>query len=1061
MTSPSRDVGARPVGPFDSPAQAGGFSPSESAGLFIGVGQFEDARLAPIPFACDDAADLAHLFSLGLGLIPPERVAIALFGEPSKPESLKRLEELRANGAAVEGASLSGAYRLLERLGGLSSPGGLFALAVATHGFSEGGRDYLVFADSVRKRVAQTGMPADALFEEVADARASRRLVFLDACRERLLAETRSAAPEPASAMSPSLARAIAQARGQAILCGASAGGYAYDDHERRNGVFTAAILDGLTGKAEPDARGFVTVGSLAFYANAVVGEWVARHRPKGANRHRGIESRLEGEAAAIPLAVHAGHRESQTRETGRRERALRLLEEARREDRELLGAEILGWVERRLAQGSVQEIEELLEQLEELEDNRSVRRRAFAAWWRLQMSESPLGFFANPMAPEPSLQAPPAEPLPKSLPKRSRSEPAPLAQSAPWAAASSPLAPAAPAATLEQPQPAPASKQRSLAIPLTLLGLGLAAAAAWLALSARGASALDASAPSSSLAAVIPAPLKTPVPDPPPNDNFSAAIPLQGVQGTIEFSNAGATREAHEPDHAGAPGGHSLWWRCTAPSSGELSLAASSKTLHPLLAVYEYAPPKPIRVLVASASSADQRLAVVKLDTLADVTYYIAIDSPIDLLGIVSLSWKFVITQSKEQSGLQTRTKAQTLVVSSSGAGQYLSIQDAITNSIDGDTINIMPGNYKERLIFKNGIKMIGIDKELCQIVWEENDHILVIENCQAGLIQNLSFNNSNKATGVKMIKSNVNINNCRFINSADNGLSLISESSGVLELNSFEYNKTNGIYIDKSNPQLIANICKNNGTNGMSFGINSKGEVKENICENNSLNGINMFGLGTTPNLRGNFCRLNSEGIWFGAGSGGLAENNTCDNNRKSGIVLHGNGTNPIIRNNFCSENKDFGIWIGVGADGTIDGNTCNNNENSGIQVFGLGSDPTVKNNNCYSNSNGIWVAAGARGNIDDNTCENNRFSGIGLHGAGTAPRLISNICKSNESYGILFCAGALGRAEGNICEQNKLSGITIQHKETNPNIGENISRLNKKWNVFYTDGAIGNSE
>ncbi len=66
-----------------------GFDAGESSALFVGVSQFsKDETLTPVPYAVDDAVDLAHLFVLELGLVSPGqgRVALALSGEPAKAE---------------------------------------------------------------------------------------------------------------------------------------------------------------------------------------------------------------------------------------------------------------------------------------------------------------------------------------------------------------------------------------------------------------------------------------------------------------------------------------------------------------------------------------------------------------------------------------------------------------------------------------------------------------------------------------------------------------------------------------------------------------------------------------------------------------------------------------------------------------------------------------------------------------------------------------------------------------------------------------------------------------
>jgi hypothetical protein len=54
-----------------------------------------------------------------------------------------------------------------------------------------------------------------------------------------------------------------------------------------------------------------------------------------------------------------------------------------------------------------------------------------------------------------------------------------------------------------------------------------------------------------------------------------------------IEEGNVGATKQPGEPDHDGDPGGHSVWFVWTAPTTGEVLVTACAATFPPLLAAY------------------------------------------------------------------------------------------------------------------------------------------------------------------------------------------------------------------------------------------------------------------------------------------------------------------------------------------------------------------------------------------------------------------------------------------------------------------------------------------
>lgn len=292
-----------------------GFNPAESAGLFVGISRFADINDFPtIPYAVDDAIDLAHLFSLELGLIQPSKVVLILSGEPQDPVSRGHLKTLRESNALVKDEVLFSAtdvLRDIQEQGRASGRGGLMVLSMATHGFSSNRGDFLVAANSLRPLIddsGETGIRLPSVLGLVGESNALRRLVLLDTCRAQL---TRSSTRESATAMAQSFADEIGRAIGQVVLLGATPGGVAYDDSERQNGVFTTAVIDGLQGMASANRRGYITVSTLADFAHARVQGWLENHRPKQwehclTTNGCGIERRIAGDAKDLPLAIEA-----------------------------------------------------------------------------------------------------------------------------------------------------------------------------------------------------------------------------------------------------------------------------------------------------------------------------------------------------------------------------------------------------------------------------------------------------------------------------------------------------------------------------------------------------------------------------------------------------------------------------------------------------------------------------------------------------------------------------------------------------------------------------------
>src|SRR5690242_12358245 len=79
----------------------------QSTDLYVVEQKFPHDYALTVPYAVDDAVDLAYQFSLDQrsSLVPPRRVVLALSGKPQKEESKRRLEELLAAEARVERAT--------------------------------------------------------------------------------------------------------------------------------------------------------------------------------------------------------------------------------------------------------------------------------------------------------------------------------------------------------------------------------------------------------------------------------------------------------------------------------------------------------------------------------------------------------------------------------------------------------------------------------------------------------------------------------------------------------------------------------------------------------------------------------------------------------------------------------------------------------------------------------------------------------------------------------------------------------------------------------------------
>lgn len=363
-----------------------GFLAAESAGLFVGVREFRESdgspspQLIEIPYAADDAVDLAYLFAMELKLIEPRNVQLALSGEPQKPESAQHKSDLIVAGAKVADARFTTLLELITKTKNAAGEKGLVVMAFATHGFTYNG-DRLLGQDSKLTDLDLTGLPVARILDDVAASKAQRRLVLVDACRERI-SKSRSVG-DSSSAMAKSFSDAIAAARGQVVLSSTVMGGMSYDDPALKNGVFTSLLIRGLRGEAMPDERGFITPETLAEYLDAGVREWVDHHRSDHKDRSRGIGYTIDDKRSGkMPLAVNAKARENLALV---QERVARGLEIAKRKaNTGDFTWEIAGEVIKALeSDGDYKEKESLCSRLERLDREGADYAEDLVVWWQ------------------------------------------------------------------------------------------------------------------------------------------------------------------------------------------------------------------------------------------------------------------------------------------------------------------------------------------------------------------------------------------------------------------------------------------------------------------------------------------------------------------------------------------------------------------------------------------------------------------------------------------------------------------------------------------------------
>ncbi len=135
---------------------------------------------------------------------------------------------------------------------------------------------------------------------------------------------------------------------------------------------------------------------------------------------------------------------------------------------------------------------------------------------------------------------------------------------------------------------------------------------------------------------------LDGPVSPPPaiPNDMFSTPTDISGASGQITGSTVGAKREAGEPNHGSSTGQASIWYRWTAPSTGNLRLTTRGSSFDTLLAAYSGGAIGDLTQLAANDDSEGGLWSTVTIPVTEGTTYRVAIDGWGGRMGSTTLAW-------------------------------------------------------------------------------------------------------------------------------------------------------------------------------------------------------------------------------------------------------------------------------------------------------------------------------------------------------------------------------------------------------------------------------------
>ena len=380
----------------------------------------------------------------------------------------------------------------------------------------------------------------------------------------------------------------------------------------------------------------------------------------------------------------------------------------------------------------------------------------------------------------------------------------------------------------------------------------------------------------------------------------------------------------------------------------------------------------------------------------------------------------------------------ARTIIVDDQGDwAEFNSIDDAIQEAADGDTIRVYEGEYYESIIVDKSLSIVGNGSATTIIDGLGNGSVVGV-GAHGVNISGFHIRNSRDAWPYGGI-TNRDIGHCSNLTLMNNrisnthyGIYISGADHALLKNNTCDGNTIFGISLHQVSSSMVEdNTCVNNEF-GIRLWLSSGNKISNNSCWQNDI-GIDLDN-SRNKTLSENTCVDNlDDGIKIGTNEempnysdNNVVANNTCTNNY-IGISVMGSKRNVFYQNE-CNENDRSGIEMEYCESTEIVNNTCEDNGNSGIRLFQSGT-IQIAGNQCNGNFFGINLMTMEESTITANTCVDNKNEGLRIEYSETI-MIRNNTCRENRGSGMLITESNWLEIAGNTNAMNRGDGLEINY-------------------------------
>nr|QNO55083.1 hypothetical protein PBMGCBEP_00017 [Methanosarcinales archaeon ANME-1 ERB7] len=358
-----------------------------------------------------------------------------------------------------------------------------------------------------------------------------------------------------------------------------------------------------------------------------------------------------------------------------------------------------------------------------------------------------------------------------------------------------------------------------------------------------------------------------------------------------------------------------------------------------------------------------------------------------------------------------------------------YATIQGAVNNAAEGDTIIVRDGTYPESVKVNKRLTIRSENGPANTIVvGKPNDHVLSVTADHVS-IKGLTVKN---ATGYNRVGMYVHANYCNITdNTALNnpyGFFLSESNKNTLINNIASDNLGDGIYLNYSNSNTISNntVLKSSYRSGIRLYSSHNNTVRNNNVSNNTY-GIRLSGSHNNTIEKNNVQSSTYDGFYLFYSNDNSFVDNTASQNNYDGFFINASYNNTLI-NNVANANNYDGFGLELVNNHTLINNRVNSNNKSGISLTSSNRNLLEGNVASLNTEMGFYLLSSASNSLAGNKASANKKVGIQLEKSGNST-LTDNMMEENY-YNFGVTGDSLPYFYHDIDASNRVDGKPIYY-------------------------------